>query len=140
MGHTYINCTSNTTELCDALISINQANHDLIGRLLILFSLLVLFIYMYWSSKNIEYHLDSFNFIKYIAYKYFIFVYLLLSPLYFLLLRVPFETFMLFIFLVYGTIFAISILLVSIWGKKKIFEFNTKDALNARRERQKYKE
>jgi len=137
MGHVYIDCQNNS-ELCQTMITIHNSQQDFIVKLIILFFLLFAFLYFLYKSKEINPDVSYYYYFRYIIQKYVAMTYILFAPLFFLLLTLDKEMFLVYLFGVYGIGFAVILALVSLWGKEQIFNFFSKENINKRREKQKY--
>lgn len=128
----------NNSEICETMLAINESQQEFWTKLLILTLVLFISIYMWYKSKDIDPTNTSYDFMRWVTQKYFVFIYIIFSPLMFLYLRLDFEMFMMYLFALYGTIFALTIILVSLWGKEKIGYYLSREAYLIRQEKKKY--
>lgn len=131
------NCINNS-EICETMIYINESQQEFWMKLIILTLILFMSLYMWYKSKELDSTESSYMFLRYLTQKYFVFVYILFSPLMFLYLRLDFEMFTMYLFTLYGVGFALGIGLVSLWGKDKIKYFLSKEAYDNRQLKKKY--
>lgn len=132
-----INCINNS-ELCETMMYINESQQEFWMKLIILTLLLFMSLYMWYKSKDLDPGESNYMFLRTMTQKYFVFVYVLFSPLMFLYLRLDFEMFTMFLFTIYGIGFALGLGLVALWGKDKIKYFLSKEAYDNRQLKKKY--
>lgn len=137
MGHQF-NCDLNSTPICETMIAINDSQQEFWTKFIILTLVLLFSLYMYYKSKDIDPERSGYDMLRYVSQKYFVFIYILFSPLFYLYLRLDFEMFMMYLYALYGVVFAVSIGLVSLWGKNKIFSYFSKESRDNRQLKKKY--
>jgi hypothetical protein len=110
-------------------------------KLISLFLLFVLAVYLWYKSKDIDRQESYYHFFLYLITAYMPVIYVALSPLFAIILsyKVSFEMFLTILFSVYLIAFVLGFGLVAFFAKKNMFGMFSKENLDSLREMKKYK-
>jgi len=132
-----ISCVNYASEVECALALTNEYNVKLIS----LFLLLALSLYLWYISKKIDVHESYYHFLLHLITAYMPLIYVMLSPLFALILShsINLDQFLTILASVYLVAFVLGFGLVALFAKKKIYNLLSKENLDELREVKKYK-